>query len=162
MRATLRIALLVAAAALLLAASAYAEEGGPSREEYVAQVEPICEANTIANKRILKNVREKARNGKLKVAGAQFIHASAAFGDTVDKLTEVPRPAADDARLLKWFKSLRVVETNLREVGKALREEDKIKATHESIRVQRSGNAANNVGFVFDFNYCRVTPSRFT
>lgn len=153
---------LIAVTMLLIVASARAEETAPTREEYVSQVEPICEANTIANKRILKNVRVKARNGKLKEAGAQFIHASAAFGSTVDKLATVPRPTADDARLLRWFDQMRIVQTNLRKLGKALKEEDKIRAAHESIRVERSSNAANNVGFVFEFRYCRITPSRFT
>src|SRR3954447_15786509 len=100
MRGTLRIAVSIAAAMLLLAASARAEgEVPPTRAEYVSQVEPICEAHTIANKRILKNVRKKVKAGKLDAAGAQFIHASAAFGATVGKLSEVPRPPADDERL---------------------------------------------------------------
>jgi membrane-bound lytic murein transglycosylase B len=162
MKGTLRIALLIAAVTLLVAASARAEEGGPSREEYVSQVEPICQANTVANERILKGVKDKAKSGKLKAAGAQFFRASEAFGTTVQKIVAVPRPPADDERLLKWFKYLRIVKTNLRKVGKALDEGDKIKATHETIRVERSGNAANNVGFVFQFHYCRITPSRFT
>jgi hypothetical protein len=163
MRGTHRIAVLVAAATLLVAADAYAEgEAPPTRAEYVSQVEPICEANTIANKRILKDVRKKVKAGKLGIAGAQFIHASAAFGTTVGKIAEVPRPPADDERLLKWFKFLRIVQTNLRKLGVALKAEERIKASHESIRVERSSNAANNVGFVFEFHYCRITPSRFT
>ena len=157
-----RIVLLAGAAALLLAAGAGAEEAGPSRAEYVSQVEPICEANTVANKRILKNVQAKARNGKLKEAGAQFIHASAAFGSTVDKLYAVPRPSEDDARLLRWLEQMRIVQANLRNVGKALKAEDKIRAAHERIRLERSANAANNVSFTFEFRYCRITPSRFT
>jgi len=163
MRGTLRIAVLVAAATLLLAAGVPAgAETPPSRAEYVSQVEPICEANTIANKRILKDVRKKVKAGKLDAAGAQFIHASAAFGATVGKLSEVPRPPADDERLLKWFTFLGIVQTNLHKLGTALKAGEKIKATHESIRVERSSNAANNVGFVFEFHYCRITPSRFT
>jgi hypothetical protein len=163
MRGKLRTAVLIAAATLLLAANARAEgEAPPTRAEYVSHVEPICEANTIANKRILKDVRKKVKAGKLDVAGAQFIHASAAFGTTVGKISEVPRPLADDERLLKWFKFLRIVQTDLRKLGVALKAEEKIKATHESIRVERSSNAANNVGFVFEFHYCRITPSRFT
>lgn len=163
MRGTLRIAVSIAAATLLLAASAHAEgEAPPTRAEYVSQVEPICEANTIANKRILKNVRQKAKAGKLGAAGAQFIHASAAFGATVDKISEVPRPPADDERLLKWFEFLRIVQGNLHKLGAALKAGEKIKATHESIRVERSANAANNVSFAFEFHYCRITPSRFT
>jgi hypothetical protein len=162
MRGTFRIAVSIAAATLLLAAGAGAEEAGSGRAEYVSQVEPICEANTVANKRILKNVRAKVSDGRLREAGAQFIHASAAFGSTVEKLSAVPRPAEDDARLQKWLGQLGIVQTNLRNVGKALKEEDKIRAAHERIRVERSANAANNVGFVFEFHYCRITPSRFT
>ncbi|HXR31234.1 MAG TPA: hypothetical protein VN752_08845 [Solirubrobacterales bacterium] len=161
MKGTLGLAVSIAAATLLLAVPVRAEEP-PGRAEYVAQVEPICEANTLANKRILKNVREKARNGKMKEAGAQFIHAAAAFGSTVSKLAAVPRPPADDARLLRWFDQLRIVQANLRKLGKALKEEERILAAHESIRVERASNAANNVGFVFEFRACRITPSRFT
>ncbi len=157
-----RTILLAGAATLLLACPAGAEETIPSRAEYVSQVEPICEANTIANKRILKNVQAKARNGKLKEAGSQFIHASAAFGSTVDKLSAVPRPAEDDTRLSRWLDQLRVVQANLRGLGKALKAENRIRAAHERIRVERSANAANNVGFAFEFHHCRITPSRFT
>jgi hypothetical protein len=156
------IVLALAATPAFAVAGAVAEEAPPTRAEYVSQVEPICEANTIANTRILKNVRQRARRGKLKQAGAQFIHASAAFGSTVDKIAAVPRPAEDEARLLRWFDKLRIVQENLRNLGKALKRQDKIRAAHESIRVERSGNAANNVGFVFGFHYCRITPSRFT
>jgi uncharacterized membrane protein len=74
----------------------------------------------------------------------------------------VPRPAPDDARLLKWFKQLRVVGEKLRNLGVALKANEEIKAAHEQIRVERASNAANNVGFVFEFHYCRLTPSRFT
>ena len=159
----LRIALTIAAAALLAATSARAEvPAAPSRAEYASQVEPICQANTEANKRILENVRQKVKSGRLKEAGAQFIHASAAFGSTVDRIATVPRPPADDERLLKWFKFLRIVEADLRKLGRALKAGEKIRATHEAIRVERSSNAANNVSFVFEFHYCRITPSRFS
>jgi hypothetical protein len=165
MKVPVRIAALSAAATLLLAAGAGADEASPTRAEYVGQVEPICEANTVANKRILQNVRTRARSKesrKVKQAGAQFIHASEVFDKTVDKLASVPRPPEDDARLVKWFKQLRIVKTNLRNLGKALKELDRIRAAHEQIRVERASNAANNVSFVFEFRYCRLTPSRFT
>lgn len=157
------IAVSIAAVALLAPAGAGAEEGAPpTRAEYAAQVEPICQANTVANEHILAHAKERARNGKTKQAGAQFIHASAAFGVTVEKIAAVPRPPADDARLVKWFGFLEIVELDLRKLGRALKEGDKIKAAHEAIRVQRSSNAANNVGFIFEFHYCRITQSRFT
>jgi hypothetical protein len=165
MKAPHRIAVSTAAATLLLAVGASAGQASPTRTEYVGQVEPICEANTLANKRILKNVREKARSQqpkKVRQAGGQFIRASAAFGETVRRLASVPRPPEDDARLLRWLAQLRIVKTNLRKLGVALQDEDKIRAAHEQVRVERSSNAANNFGFVFGFDYCRLTPSRFT
>jgi hypothetical protein len=164
MKGTFRLAISIVAAALLLASAANAEDG-PTRAEYVSQVEPICQANTVANKRILKNAGTKARSknqAQVSEAGAQFIHASAVFGATVGKISAVPRPSADDSRLLKWFKQLGIVQTNLHNLGKALKEGDKIKAAHEQIRVERSANAANNVSFVFEFLACRLERSRFT
>lgn len=154
----------IAAMALLPAAVALAEEA-PTRAQYVEQVDPICQANTEANRRILKNVKTKARSKSpqtVKEAGAQFIHASSAFAATQTKIAAVPRPPADDARLLKWFKQLSVVKTDLRKLGKALKEGNKILAAHEQIRVERASNAANNVGFVFEFHYCHLTASNFT
>lgn len=148
--------------ALALAPAARADE--PTRPQYVEQVEPICQANTEANERILKNVAAKARSrnaGKMKEAGAQFIHASAVFGKTVTKIAAVPRPPADDTRLLKWFKQLNIVREKLRKLGVALKGGEEIKAAHEQIRVERASNAANNVSFVFEFHYCHLTKSRF-
>lgn len=158
---TLKIPALIAAVTLFAAAAAHAAEG-PTREEYVAQVEPICERNTLANERILKGVRPKVNNGKLKAAGRQFIRASGRFGASVKEIAAVSRPPADDARLVKWFGFLKTIAKNLRQVGKALREENRVRAVHERIRVERSSNAANNVSFVFGFRYCRIVPSRFT
>jgi cell division septum initiation protein DivIVA len=164
MRGVLIAAVSVAALALLPVASAAAEEG-PTRAQYVEQVEPICQANTEANKRILKNVKTKAKSrvpAKLKQAGGQFIHAAAVFGKTVEKLSAVPRPPADDARLLKWFTQLGVVQAKLRALGVALKANEEIKAAHEQIRVEHAANTANNYSFVFGFHYCHLTPSRFT
>jgi hypothetical protein len=164
MKGVLALAVSIVAAAFALAPAAAAEEG-PTRVQYVEQVEPICQANTEANKRILRNVRPKARSkvpAKMKQAGAQFIHASAAFDGAVEKISAVPRPPTDDARLVKWFKYLGIVGEKLRKLGEALKANEEIRAAHEQIRVERASNAANNVGFVFGFHYCRLTASRFT
>ncbi len=159
------LAISSAAVALLATAPAAQAEEGPTRAEYVEQVEPICKANTEANKRILQNVKQRARSKQQRQvsrAGGQFIHASKAFFAAVDKLAAVPQPPADAPRLLKWFEHLRIVGTNLRKLGRALKEGNKILAAHEQIRVERAANASNNVGFVFEFHYCRLTQSRFT
>jgi hypothetical protein len=150
-----RIVASIVLVALAVAGIARAAEE-PTREGYVAQVEPICEATRTAEKRILSGVKDRVRGGKLGAAGGQFIRASESFGGMIRQLVAVPRPATDDARLLRWFGFLRIVKTNLRKVGKAFREGNKVRAIHESIRVERSGNAANNVSFMFRFHYCRI------
>jgi hypothetical protein len=166
MKGIVRIVVLaLAALPVVAAAAAWAEEAPAPSDEYVATVEPICEANTLANKRILKHARERARSRnpkQVKRAGKQFIRASAAFGSTVTKIAAVPRPPEDEARLGRWIDRLRIVQKNLRNLGKALKRLEKIKAAHEAIRVERSGNAANNIGFAFGFRYCRFTKSRFS
>jgi hypothetical protein len=155
-------AIFIAAMALWPAAASAAEE--PTRVQYVEQVDPICQANTEANKRILKNVKTKARSKSPKTvrqAGSQFIQASTAFGNAEKKIAAVPRPPADDARLLKWFKHLNIVRTDLHKLGKALQNGEKILAAHEQVRVERAANAANNVSFVFEFKYCHLSASNF-
>jgi hypothetical protein len=160
MRGMLSTAILVLAVTLVAAAAAWAEEG-PTREEYVAKVDPICQKNTEANKRILDGASKKVNSGKLTQAGAQFTRASAAFGKSVKEIVAVPRPAADSPRLEKWFGFLKIVQTNLGKVGRALKEGNKVKAVHEKIRAERSSNAANNVSFVFGFKYCHLKASQF-
>ena len=163
MKGVLTAAVSVAALALLPAASAAAEDA-PTRAQYVEQVDPICKANTEANKRILKNVKTKARSKSVKTvreAGSQFVQASSAFGNAEKKIAAVPRPPADDARLLKWFDHLGIVKTGLRKLGKALQGNEKILAAHEQVRLERAANAANNVSFVFEFRYCHLSPSSF-
>src|SRR5262249_40993916 len=106
----------------------------PTRDEYVVAVEPICKANTEANKRILKGARGKVKADKLTPAGNQFMRASTAFGKTITELKSVTRPPADDSRLVKWFGFLGTVKTNLGKIGKALKEGNRVKANHEAIR----------------------------
>lgn len=164
MKGARTLAIWAAAVPLLIAAPAARAEEEPTRDQYREQVEPICQANTVANERILKNVTAKARSpqpAKMKQAGAQFVHAAAVFGQTVGKLAAVPRPPADDARLRRWFGQLQIVQAKLRALGLALKEGDRIKAAHEQIRVERASNASNNVSFVFEFHYCRLNRSRF-
>jgi hypothetical protein len=160
MRGTLFTAFLVLAVTLVAAAAAWAEEA-PTREEYVAKVDPICQKNTEANKRILKGASQKVNAGKLDQAAKQFTRAAAAFGKSVKEIVAVPRPPADSPRLEKWFGFLDKVKTNLGKVGKALREGNKVRAVHEKIRAERSSNAANNVSFVFGFKYCHLKASQF-
>jgi len=140
---------------LAVAPLAHAEE--QTRESYVAQVEPICQANRTANERIMAGAQERVNKDKLTPAGKQFVRLSESFGGLIKQLATVPPAAADAHRVERWLESLRLLKTRLRNVGKYFKEGEKIKATHESILAERSGLSANNTSIVFHFHYCRIT-----
>jgi hypothetical protein len=143
----------IALATLAVASLARAEE--PTRESYVAQVEPICQANRVANEQIMAGARERVNKGKFTLAGKQFIRLSGSFGGLIKRLTAVPPPPADDHRVERWLEQMRLLKTRLRTVGKYYKEDQDIKAAHESILAERSGIAANNISIVFHVHYCR-------
>ena len=145
-------------AAPLAAAS---EEATIAREGYVAQAEPICKRNVLANKQIFKGVKGMVKMGKLKLASAHFKHAAAAFAKTIRELAVIPRPSEDEARLGKWFTLLRTEKQIITRIALALAAEDKHKAESLAVELKRNSNQANNSVLLFEFNYCRIEPSRF-
>lgn len=134
---------------------------GPTMDEYRLRVEKICKRDSERGKRILAGAQQRINKGRLRPAGRQFLRVSRAFGAAVRQIVKVPRPPAEDARLRKWHRFLRILRTRLAEVGKALLGGNRIKVNHATIRAERTGNAANNVSFPFEFRYCRFTRSRF-
>lgn len=152
----------VAAVIATFAVAALAHGAEPqTRAGYVAQLEPICKRNTEASKRILAGARQRIKRRKLEPAGKQFVRASRAFGSGIRQIVRVPRPPADEAKLQKWFGFLRIVERRLLKLGQVLKMGERLNATHASIQLERSANAANNVSFAFQFHYCRLSRSRF-
>jgi len=143
----------IALAMLAVAPLARGEE--PTREGYVAQVEPICQANREANERIMAGAKERVNRDKLKLAGKQFIRVSGSFGELIKQLAAIPPPASDSHRVDRWLELMRLLKTRLRNVGKYFKAGEKIKGTHESILAERSGISANNISIVFHFHYCR-------
>jgi hypothetical protein len=152
----------VVVAMLVVAVPAFGIAEPPPEAEYVATVEPICKRDREAAERILKGARENIDEGRLRVAGNQLIRASQRFGTTLGQLIEVPRPIAQEEKLQKWFGFLRKVKIRLARTGKLYKEGKRLAATHESIRTERSGNAANNVSFSLGFRECRMSRSRFS
>src|SRR5690242_14470811 len=103
-RAFTSLAILVVLSQMVIAPVASGAE--VTRAEYVEQSEPICKANTIANRNILKGVRQDVREGKLKIAGGKFSRAAKALDQTIQRLEKVPQPSADESRLARWFTHL--------------------------------------------------------
>ena len=158
------LSLLCLAVAVVLLVSvplALALGPNPTRPEYVETVEPICKANSEANSRILKGVKDQVKQGKLAPAGARFIRASSALGKTVGQIAAVPQPTEDAAKLTKWIGYLKKEKTYLQQIGKALKTSDKFQAQKLAVQLNRNNNKANNTVISFNFHECRIDSSRF-
>jgi hypothetical protein len=151
---------LLALGAALCAQGALAAE--LSRSEYVTSAEPVCKANTEANKRIFKGAKAQVKEDKLKAASSHFFKAKQALAKTVKQLGALPQPTADEAKLTKWIGYLGAERDLLGKIGTALAHEDKAGAQQLSVRLNRNSNLANNTVLAFGFDYCRIDPSRFS
>lgn len=148
--------------ALVLAVPvASAIEADPTRDEYVAEVEPICKANTQANSRILDGVKEQVKQGKLDPAGRRFVRAATALGKSIRQIAAVPKPSTDAVKLEKWIGYLKQEKTYLQKIGKALKVGNKFRAQKYAVQLNRNNNRANNTVISFGFNHCRIDSSKF-
>lgn len=152
----------IAIACLLAPTAAPAQTPEPTRAEYIAQLEPVCAANTDANRRILRGVRKRVKEDKLKAAAGQFARAATAFGNTVGTLEAVPRPSADTAKLAEWFGHLNRETDYLQGISKALRKEQRGRAQGLAVRLQHTANLANGAVTGFGFSECQINPSNYS
>lgn len=153
------IVLFAAAVALLGAVPSSAAE--PDRNAYVEAVEPICKANTEANEKILKGVRQKVKAGKLDAASKQFAGAARALKRTRAQLLEVPKPPADAATLTKWLGYVKTEIQLFESISRKLAKGDVNAAQKMVVRLVSNARQANNQVIEFEFRYCRFQPSKF-
>jgi hypothetical protein len=156
--------LLAAAVAACLAISvpvAAAIEASPTREEYVAKVDPICKRNAEANAHILKGVKQEVQGGELAPAGKQFVRASSALGKAVGQIVAVPQPAADRAKLTRWIGYLKKEKAYLQGIGQQLKANRKNKAYMTGVELKSNNRKANAAILGFEFQHCTIDQSSF-
>ena len=139
-----------------------AASGEVTRESYREAAEPICKADTQANERILAGVKSEVRAGKLKPAAAQFTKAARALKSAIAQLQALSAPTADSGRLSKWLGKVSNEAGYFEALARKLRAGAKAGAQKLVVKLTNEANAANNVVIPFEFNYCRLDPSRFT
>ncbi|HUC00103.1 MAG TPA: hypothetical protein VMS11_09790 [Solirubrobacterales bacterium] len=148
-------------ALLVLPALGASAAQAPTRDEYVAQLERICKPETEATRRAMKGTSADVKAERLAVAAAKFAKASAIFAATTKKMTAVPRPPADTAKLKTWFGYLKNQEKYLREITAQLRSGHLIKAQRLLSRFIHNGHLANYAVLPFGFKYCSFEFSRY-
>lgn len=156
----MRALILAVVSLALLAPLAFAAE--VSRPDYVAAVEPICKVNAKANERILKGVRKLVKQNKLRPAATKFAKAGAALAKTYRQLKAIAQPSADEARLAKWLKYVKIEADLFTRVAKKLRAGQRGAAQSLVNRLTTNANLANATVLAFNFRYCRFEPSKFT
>jgi hypothetical protein len=156
-----KLILSIVAIAMLCAAAVPTSAAEATRESYVAAVEPICKANTEANEKILKGVRQKVKAGQLDVASKQVLAAARALKQTRAKLLQVPQPAADATRLAKWLGYVKTEVQLFEAVGRKLGAHETTAAQKLVVRLYSNARQANNQVLDFEFRYCKFQPSKF-
>lgn len=154
-----RLALATALALLVSATVAFADI---SRDEYTAQVEPICKTNSNANKRILKGIRQDVKKKKYARAGRKLMRASKALAKAKRQIAAVEQPTADARKLGQWLKHIGQQVTTLRKMGKYAKAGNKRKLSSYNSRLHKQVSQANNSVVGFGFKYCLINPSRYT
>ena len=150
---------LIAVVALLGAVTASATEA--ERAEYKDAVEPICKANTEANEKILKGVRQKVKSGKYDAAAKQFSAAAKALKKTRGQLLAVPKPPEDAAQLTKWLGYAKTEAQLFESIAKKLHNDEATAAQKMVVRLVSTAKQANNQVLDYEFRYCRFQPSKF-
>jgi hypothetical protein len=156
-----KLVLLLATAAMLLLVAAPSFALEPPAKEYREKVEPICQANTEANEKILKDVRKHVKEGKFKLASRQLLSAARALKKTRTQLLAVPKPPEDAALLTKWLKGVKTEAELLEAAGRKLGHGEKNAAQKLVVRLDSNARQTNNLVLEYEFRYCRFNPSKF-
>jgi hypothetical protein len=133
-----------------------------TKEEYKALVEPICKKNKQESDRLLKGVKDLVKKDKLKPAGVRFSKAANALEKTQKQLAAVEQPPAYSAKLTKWLKEIKSEVSLMRTISKKFKAGNKSKATSLAVKLQNNATKANNLVIIFQFNYCKIDPSKYT
>jgi len=147
--------------AIVFGCTTHALAEGPTRDEYVNELESVCKPGAEATQRAMKGARADISAERLGVAAGKFAQAAQIFGSTVQKIAKVSRPPADTAKLTKWFGYLKRQESYLRQITVELKAGHSISAQRRVARFIHNGNLANHVVLDFGFNHCSFKFSRY-
>jgi hypothetical protein len=143
---------------LISLVSATAAQAQPTRDQYVAQADPICAGSMRAEARALSGLASDLKKGRLKRAGAKFRAAGSAISTGIDELAALQAPPEDGALISSWLTSLRseipiinrfarsVIKGQARKVGKLYKQLKASVATSEGIVRSYGFTVCNSFG----------------
>jgi hypothetical protein len=153
---------ILASFAILLAFAGIASgDASESRTAYKEAVEPICKTNKEASKRILTGVEKMVKDDKLAQAGQRFSRAAKALETAQKELAAVPQPPEDAAKLGKWLSGIKGEVSLMKTIAAKFKAGNKSKGSSLVVKLKNNANKTNNLVLAFQFNYCKIDPSKF-
>jgi len=128
---------------------------------YVEKSEPICKWNTINTRRILRGIRTEVRKGSLHQAGHNFGRAATSLKKTIERLEALPKPAADESRLTRWFAGLATEAHLLEKLARQLDKGHTKSLARTVLELRHQANVTNNIVLTFGFEFCLLQPARY-
>jgi hypothetical protein len=157
------IGLAIALIALaIVAATAYAAS---TRAEYVAQVDPICQAAHIKGKAAAHSFKARIRqlrNRGIDPEGKAGIRAAVQFygrvvrveRSAINEIARVPPAPGDEELISQWLRKLTQVDVRLQHFIRLLPQGEERKARRAISRAFEAGFRADNLVQDFGFKYC--------
>jgi hypothetical protein len=94
----------IVAIPLITATAAVAQS---TRDQYIAQADPICAESLTGQGQALRGVVSDAKHGDTKKAARKFRRANVFFSNGIEKLAALEAPPEDSALLGTWIQALR-------------------------------------------------------
>jgi hypothetical protein len=98
-----RVVLAVVLSTGLIATGAVSASAASTRAEYIAQVDPICEASNQGLTRLWKRFVRADKQHKLHTAGNALATIATNLVSSDAKLQAIPPPPGDEARVSQWL-----------------------------------------------------------
>src|SRR5262249_22719905 len=133
-----------------------------SRNEFKEHVEPICKTNKQESEKFLKGVKKMVKENKLKQAGVAFGKAAGALEKAQKQLELVPPSTGDEAKISKWLSDIKGEVGLMRQISSAFKSGNKKKGTSLVVKLEHNATVANNLMIAFQFDACKIEPSKFS
>lgn len=147
----------LAAALLAIPAAAAAQDGyetDPTREQFVAEADPLCKKANAKTARIFKPIEKLVRKGELRAAGRKLIRGERIQLRLVGRLSEIDRPPADASTIGSWLRlTKRGIRTSI-EAGRELKREKLRRAARTLDRADELFKKGARKVRGFGFKYC--------
>jgi hypothetical protein len=130
-------------------------------EPAATNTRPRSKANKEASDRYLTGVRALQKD-KLAQASERFTKAAEALTGAERQLARCPQPATDAAKLTKWLAGIKGEVGLMKTIAVKFDAGNKSKGSSLAVKLTHNANVANNLVIAFQFNYCKIDPSRFT